>query len=310
MPPRTWPRRSFRARTSPCSSRVVSPFTSTGSGSSPSTRCGAGSGRALPAAGNRRPLGLRRERRGRRDLPASRLPAAGDRAGRRPREDARAASAAGTARAAAAAPCRRLALGTGAAADAARDDRLELRTAHAGRAGDVRQARSLRRRLHPRGGRGDLRSRRRRDRVTRRQEPAPSQRRPLLDVADDPGVRARAARGERGGRRRARSARRALPRARRARLRRAVRAESRGASSRRTTTCVLRSTISRTRPPPNISSSPAHSASSGTRRRSLQKVRNGSKTRSHPPATKGRTRPGRWRTSVSSTSYGDSSRSG
>jgi predicted ATPase len=83
----------------------------------------------------------------------------------------------------------------------------------------------LRRRIHTRSGRGDLRSRRRRHRVTGRQEPHPSQRRSLLDVGDDPGIRARAPRRERGGRRGARSPRRALPRARRARRRGAVREE-------------------------------------------------------------------------------------
>ena len=68
----------------------------------------------------------------------------------------------------------------GAPADAARRDRLELRPARRGRAGAVRAARRLRRRLLARGGRGrrrrPVRARRRRvarrARVARRQEPA------------------------------------------------------------------------------------------------------------------------------------------
>ena len=72
---------------------------------------GAGSGGAVHAAGRRRPLRLRGERRGGRDLPAPRLPAARDRAGGRPREGALAAGTARTARAAAAPARGRLALG-------------------------------------------------------------------------------------------------------------------------------------------------------------------------------------------------------
>ena len=62
-------------------------------------------------------------------------------------------------------------------------------------------------------------------------------------------------------------------------------------SSSRTTTCVPRSTIFGSAPPRATFSSPAHSASSGTRRRSLQKVRNGSKRRSRRRARTGRSRP-------------------
>ena len=79
---------------------------------------GARSDGAVRAAGRRRSLRLRRERRGRRDLPAPRLPAARDRARRGAREGALAAGAARTARAAAAPARRRLAVGARAAADA------------------------------------------------------------------------------------------------------------------------------------------------------------------------------------------------
>ena len=79
-------------------------------------------------AGGRR-VRLRCERRGRRDLPPARLPAARDRAGGRTREGALAAGAARAARAAAASARRRLARRTRPAAHAARDDRLEPRPA-------------------------------------------------------------------------------------------------------------------------------------------------------------------------------------
>ena len=68
----------------------------------------------------------------------------------------------------------------------------------AGGAGPVRPPGRVRRRLHARGRRGDLRRRRRRDRLARRQEPAPPHRRPLLDARDDSRVRRRTARRARG----------------------------------------------------------------------------------------------------------------
>ena len=82
-----------------------------------------------------RQLGLRRERRGRRDLPPARLPAARDRARGGTGEGAFTGGPARTARAAASSARRRLPVGARAAANAAGDDRLEPRPADAGGAG-------------------------------------------------------------------------------------------------------------------------------------------------------------------------------
>ena len=85
----------------------------------------------------------------------------------------------------------------GAPADAAGDDRMELRPAHRRGAAAVRQALRVRRRLHAGSGRNRLRRRPRHAAVARRQEPRPPHGGALLDAGDDPRVRARATRGDR-----------------------------------------------------------------------------------------------------------------
>src|SRR5207244_7834888 len=101
-------------------------------------------------------LRFRGQRRGGRDLPASRLPPARDRAGGCAGEGALVAGPARTARTTFAAARRRIAVGTRAATHAARDDRVEPRPVDAVGAGSVRSARGIRRRLHAGGRRGGL----------------------------------------------------------------------------------------------------------------------------------------------------------
>src|SRR5439155_7871937 len=95
----------------------------------------------------------------------------------------------------------------GTTADAPGNDRMELRASRRGRATALRVPGRLRRRVHARGRRAGLRGGPGHAPVTRRQESRPTERdeirRALLDAADDPRVRARAARAasrRRGGR--------------------------------------------------------------------------------------------------------------
>ena len=105
---------------------------------SPAALTGVPVDRPLRAARRRRPAGFRadgqKRRRRRRHLPPARRPAAGHRAGRRPRQDPAAGGAARPARAPARVADRGRARPAGAPADAARRDQVELRPADAGRA--------------------------------------------------------------------------------------------------------------------------------------------------------------------------------
>ena len=146
-----------------------------------------------------------RERSGRlRDLPAPRRATARARArrGEAPAPDSGRAARAARARSR---PARLgLARRAGAAADAARDDRVEPLAAGRAGAAAVPAAGGVRRRLHVRGRRSRVRGSRnelpRRARVAGRQGARPV-RRPgwaAADAGDDPGVRRRAARRRRG----------------------------------------------------------------------------------------------------------------
>ena len=141
---------------------------------------------------------LRAGRDDRRALPPPGRPAARARAGRRPDErplpgpDPRAPLPA-------ARPAQGRTRRRAAPADASGDDRVEPRAARRAGARPVRATRCLPRRLHARGGGGGRRRRHRRAPVARRQEPRPPHGRALLDAGDDPRVRARAPRAERGG---------------------------------------------------------------------------------------------------------------
>jgi hypothetical protein len=127
-------------------------------------------------------------------LPRARQPPARHRARRR--EGARALAEADRGAAfAAARPAQGRARCRSAPADAARDDRVVVRPARAGREAAIRAARRLPRRLHARCRRGGRRGGPRHAPVARRQEPASPHRRALLDAGDDPRVRRRAVGG-------------------------------------------------------------------------------------------------------------------
>ena len=132
------------------------------------------------AAGGRSVLSSRRRRA--RRLHAARGAAAGDRARRRAGEDAVDARDRRPARAQPRPADRRPRRRPHTPADAARHDRLELQPARRRRAAALRPPRRLLGRRVAGGDRGGLRRRTRHARVTRRQEPAAQQRRPVRDA--------------------------------------------------------------------------------------------------------------------------------
>ena len=134
-------------------------------------------------------------RDGQQHLPTPRRPAARARARRRTGEAAVPAGPAETPRSIALTAHRWRARPARAAADAAGDDRVELRPPRPGRPGSVPAAVGLSRLVHARGGRGSRRCRPRPGRDARRTEPPQAgRRRSLLIPGDTARVRAGAAR--------------------------------------------------------------------------------------------------------------------
>ena len=159
--------------------------------------CSSGERRLLCRAGEGGQTGLRRRRDGGGDLPAPGRPAACARAGGGASESPLAATDPRAARAAAAAVDGGRPRRARAPTDAPGDDRVVVRAADGHGEAPLRQARSLPRRLHPRGGRGGRGGEPGPPAVAGRQEPAPVFSGALLDAGDDRRVRHRATRAVR-----------------------------------------------------------------------------------------------------------------
>ena len=173
-------------------------------------------GCAVRPARGRRQAGLRADaeecRRGGRDLPPARRPAAGDRAGGGARQDPAARRSAGAHRAAARSADRRRPRSAGAPADAAPDHQVELRPADAAPSrssfaacrSSPAAARSKAAEAVCNATRGSRRGRARRHRRARGQQPARAarvrrRRAAVPDARDVPRVRPRAAARARRG---------------------------------------------------------------------------------------------------------------